>query len=378
MPSANPHCNNKRASIFAQTVFEYFPPSIFESIIKYTYNGTVSLSSRNPSEILDLLLASGELRLQDLSDRIQTYLIEENTEWTNTHFVLAYRTAFQDESFKRLQAYCNEAFEKRPEIIFGSSDFGLLQKRDLLRLLRQKNPTVPQVQVWESLIEWGIAQSPGSPTDIDSWSSTHWSDLKRSIRDAIPLIRFWKISPNDFLNKVIPFEKALPRTIFHDILRHYLVPQPPPQYTVCAVSPPPYPDVESTLINAQQVGAIANWIAWSQQTPLESKVKFFSTSYHNTKESFVFTFGLPRSNDDEKQSEPIWSRIKDSTKAIGQYAHLGPDFGESDLSMQGFNYRDEKLCFCRQDSYELPIMGDGKEKVYFSAEDYEVFEVLLK
>ncbi|CAG8524641.1 4486_t:CDS:2 [Ambispora leptoticha] len=432
MPSASSHCN-KRASTAEQAVFEYFPPTTFDSIMKYTTHGTVSLSSRNPAEILDLLLASGELCLQDLSDRIQTYLIEQNTQWTNTHFVLAYRAAFQDESFSRLQAYCNETFEKRPEVIFNSSDFGLIPKRDLLRLLKQKNPTVPQVQVWESLIEWGLAQTPGLPNDIDSWSSMHWSDLKRTIRDAVPLIRFWRISPNDFLNKVIPFEKALPRTIFHDILRHYLVPQPPPQYTACAAPPPPYPEVDSAIINAHQVGMIANWIAWSKQTPLESKggfqfklllrgsqdgfspvqfhercdskgptfvvikvrgtgqiiggynpgtwlseVKLFSTSYHNTNESFIFSFGVPRGYDDEKQSEPVWSRIKDSTKAVGQYAHLGPDFGESDLSMQGFDYHNEKLCFCRQDSYEFPIMGDGQEKVYFAVEEYEVFEVILK
>ncbi|KAG9284965.1 hypothetical protein G9A89_009775 [Geosiphon pyriformis] len=416
----------QQQQLFAQRVFEYFPTTTFESILTYTYNGTVALEARNFAEILDLLLASGELCLQDLSARIQTYLVNDNTDWTQTHFALAYRTAFQDEAFRMLQVYCTETFEKRPEIIFRSKDFRRLQKRILLRLLKQKNPTIPQVEIWERLIHWGIYQSPNlQHLDMESWSSTHWSDLKRIIRDCVPLIRFYKISAHDFYEKVIPFEKALPRAIFHDILRHYLVPPPPPQYTAFA-PPPPYTGIDSQIINAQQVGLISNWISWSKQSPLESKTrfrfnlllrgsrdgfsplefhskcdckgptvviikvkgtnqiiggynpdnwlsefKFFSTSYHNTTESFIFSLG------DSKNKEPIYSRIKDSAKAIGQYSHLGPDFGESDLSMQGFNYYDEKLCSCQQDSYERSIMeGSVKDRIYFSVLEYEVFQIV--
>ncbi|GBC40642.2 BTB/POZ protein [Rhizophagus irregularis DAOM 181602=DAOM 197198] len=56
-------------------------PDIFQIILKYIYGGFISLNEQEPSEILKVLAAADQLLLQELVDYLQTYLIENKSEF---------------------------------------------------------------------------------------------------------------------------------------------------------------------------------------------------------------------------------------------------------------------------------------------------------
>ncbi|GBC40631.2 BTB/POZ protein [Rhizophagus irregularis DAOM 181602=DAOM 197198] len=61
-------------------------------ILKYIYGGIISLNEQDPSEILKVLVAADNLLLQELIDYLQTYLIENKSEWMEQYFELIYQT----------------------------------------------------------------------------------------------------------------------------------------------------------------------------------------------------------------------------------------------------------------------------------------------
>ncbi|RGB28645.1 hypothetical protein C1646_767563 [Rhizophagus diaphanus] len=67
--------------------------------------GFISLNEQEPSEILKVLVAADQLLLQKLIDYLQTYLIENKSEWMEQYFELIYQAAFQSNSLLELQQY---------------------------------------------------------------------------------------------------------------------------------------------------------------------------------------------------------------------------------------------------------------------------------
>ncbi|RIA93814.1 BTB/POZ protein, partial [Glomus cerebriforme] len=84
-------------------------PIVFEMIIKYMYTGILDLRKQAGADILDLLVASDELLIEELITFVQKYLIENHTEWLRNNLVNVLHTVFQLESCKQLQDYCLES-----------------------------------------------------------------------------------------------------------------------------------------------------------------------------------------------------------------------------------------------------------------------------
>ncbi|PKY30725.1 BTB-domain-containing protein [Rhizophagus irregularis] len=61
-------------------------PDTFQIILKYIYGGFISLNEQEPSEILKVLVAADQLLLQELINYLQTYLIENKSEWMEQCF----------------------------------------------------------------------------------------------------------------------------------------------------------------------------------------------------------------------------------------------------------------------------------------------------
>jgi len=78
------------------------------------------LKEQTGSDILDLLLASDELLLDESIIFIQKYLIEKQPEWLQENFVKVLHMVFQLESCKQLQDYCLEFICFDPEPFFNS------------------------------------------------------------------------------------------------------------------------------------------------------------------------------------------------------------------------------------------------------------------
>ena len=58
--------------------------------LRYIYTGELNLTKQLGKDILELLVASDELLLEELFQHVQDYLIEKQTKWVHENFVLVF------------------------------------------------------------------------------------------------------------------------------------------------------------------------------------------------------------------------------------------------------------------------------------------------
>ncbi|CAB4399483.1 unnamed protein product [Rhizophagus irregularis] len=405
-------------------IFNFIKPNIspivFEMVIRYMYSGILDLREKAVTDILDLLVASDELLMQGLITFVQKYLIENQAEWLQDNLFNVLHTLFQFESCKQLQDYCLESICEDPEPFFNSPKFLTLEKNILLGLLDRDDMTMDEIELWNNLIRWGIAQNSElngkNVTNLNSWNKEDFLTLKSTLDPFISHIRYFNISSKDFYNKVWPFKTVLPEALFENIVSfHFADVQPenklPPRYGKLPV--------DSIIIKPKYAAILANWTQRKDTnvrilkneytfnliyrgsrdgfdtdtmrskcngqgaTILVIKVKengfivggynpfnwnyyngdyynYYREYWNNTTESFIFFLG------DGKDSKKVKiSRVVNQNCAIyeSKHANIALNFGNSDLVINGTNGT------CNRSYYESDILDINN----FSIEEMEIF-----
>ena len=125
------------------------------------YTGKLDLTGRSSEDIFGLLAASDKLLLEELFNSIQDYLIEKQTDWIRKDFTFVLHVVFKIASCKKLQDYCIEMICANARPFFTAKNFPSLDKDILFILLKRDDLQIKEVDVWDSLIKWGIEQTPG-------------------------------------------------------------------------------------------------------------------------------------------------------------------------------------------------------------------------
>jgi len=173
-------------------------------------------------DIIKILKAASELGLKELINYLQSFLIENETNWLEQNFSLVYQTSFEHDSFLKLQQFCTGIVTNEPDKIFKSADFNLISEKSLVALIKNDNLKVSSAQVWEHVIKWGLAQNPGLPSYLTSFSNDDFNALKETLQQCIPLIKFYNLSSKEFIDKVLPYRKILPEELYEDLLKTFL------------------------------------------------------------------------------------------------------------------------------------------------------------
>ncbi|GBB85472.1 hypothetical protein RclHR1_00120026 [Rhizophagus clarus] len=194
----------------------------------YIYGGILSLNHQNNSDILKLLLAADELLLQEVVEYLQAYLIEYNSEWMEQHFELIHRTSFQSNSLLEFQQFCIDLMANSPEKLFKSFDFTLLSEKSLIQLIKEMILQLKEIEVWEHLLKWRLAQNPTFFPDLNTWSDNDFKTMKNTFQHCLPLIRFFSLSSKEFSQKVHPYKKLLNHQLYKNLLNSHLDPDSEP------------------------------------------------------------------------------------------------------------------------------------------------------
>src|ERR1043165_4575097 len=117
-------------------------------------------------DIIKVLEAASELSLEDLIGYLQSFLIENQKSWMEQNFSLVYQTSSKHDSFLELQKFCTDIITNEPEKIFNSQDLASISERSLVSIIQNDNLRISEVQIWENVLKWGLAQNPGLPSDI--------------------------------------------------------------------------------------------------------------------------------------------------------------------------------------------------------------------
>jgi hypothetical protein len=225
------------------------------------------LEDYDTSDIVKILVTASELNLHDLIAYLQCFLIKNKTNWMEQNFSLIYQTSFENESFLELQEYCTDLISKIPDKIFKSLDLSSVPEKLLISLIQNNDLQVSEIQIWENVLKWGLAQNPELSSNPSNYSKDDFKFLKNTLQQCIPFVRFFNLTSKEFSDRVLPYKEVLPEELLMDLLRSFLNLHPDSKLnhkleprtvkkTYCSVSPPTAPPSTSgsstTNVNSQK------------------------------------------------------------------------------------------------------------------------------
>src|ERR1043166_2889218 len=200
----------------------------FSLISRFIYCGKVDLTKLEWPELLDLSMAVDELNIRSLILLIEEYLIKDESEFLRQNPVRILETVYQHELFKNLlNAYLKKICEE-PEMLFNSDNFINLKAPLLKLLLKRDDLNSDEIDIWNCLLKWGLAQNPTISQDITKWNEEEITIMEKALRRFIPLVRFYNIPPEDFIDKIYPLKDLLPKDLVESILTFHIVPNRKP------------------------------------------------------------------------------------------------------------------------------------------------------
>ncbi|RGB26129.1 hypothetical protein C1646_770820 [Rhizophagus diaphanus] len=295
-------------------------PIVFEIIIGYMYTGIIDLRKHVVSDILELLIASDELLIEELVTFAQNYLIENQNEWLQNNFFKVLNTAYIFESCKQLQDYCLESIFEDPELFFDSPEFLSLEKNILLGLFKRDDLLIDEIVLWNYLIRWGIAQTSElrgkNITDLNKWNEENFLNLKNALNPFILHIRFFDISSKDFHSKIWPYKEVLPEMLFEEIVSFHLANIKPEKNIV----PPRHGRiyVDSMIIKPIHAAVFINWIQKKEANERIPKDKYnFNLIYRGSRDGF--DINTMRNKCNGQGATILVIKIKENGTVIGGY-----------------------------------------------------------
>src|ERR1044072_5339242 len=171
---------------------------------------------------MNILVAANELNLQELVTHLQSFLIEKKANWLEENFNQIHRISFEHDTFSDLQKFGTNLISKEPGKIFNSVDSVSIPEKSLITLIQNDNLSISDVQVWEYVLKWGLAQNPELPSDPFNYSKDDFNTLKNTLEPCIPLIRFNNFTSKEFLNKVVPYKKTLSKELYKELFTYFL------------------------------------------------------------------------------------------------------------------------------------------------------------
>jgi hypothetical protein len=207
------------------------------------------------------MIVSDELKLKQLTKITEDFIIENYQQFLQNDPVGILQIVYYNKSLVNLQEFCLETICSDPKMLFNSDKFINLPAPLLEIILKRDYLNLAEIEVWESLIKWGLAQEKTLDQDVTKWNQENFNHFQRILYKFIPLIRFYEISSDDYFNKVKPYKKILSKELRDDILKFHMVSGYTP---TLKVSPRrPKNQFDSVLINQNiqdYLVLFANWI----------------------------------------------------------------------------------------------------------------------
>ncbi|RIB09183.1 hypothetical protein C2G38_289750 [Gigaspora rosea] len=385
------------------------------------------------------MLIACEFLLDELAKHIETYLIETKVHWLRLHFAHIYQKGFNNDILQGLQKWCNDITVKYPSQIFDSDYFTSLPEKALVSIIERDDLQMEEIKIWNYVIKWGIAQNPELPSDSKDWSHENFLSLKTTLQNCLPLIRYFQMSGDDIYNQVYLYKQILDKNLWKDVKKRLASQnQPilskilPPRTILSQTLPTRITEPFSTVISEAHAAEIASWIdkrtdSYSvANNPYEFKLllrgsrddftkntfwnlcnkkknlvvvvkvkgtdeilggfnpvgwekpssdSYFTFTYCN--DSFIFSL-----KNGTIQNSILSRVIEQPERAIYNDSNCGPCF--DDFRMYNNFDQIDQCCCCYIASsivYENPIRNLSSydnNSSYFSAEEYEIFQVHKK
>ncbi|PKK65668.1 BTB-domain-containing protein [Rhizophagus irregularis] len=381
--------------------------NIFQIILSYIYSGTINFSQIEQTKYLELLKAADELGFDKIIENLQLYLINHQQDYLKSDPIGILQIVFLFEQLILLKDFCLKLICQETKILFEGVNFLTVPAHTLELLLQQDELALDEIDIWNYLIKWAHAQNPTIERDPLKWTEEDNKIMKETINKLIKLIRFQNFSIEDYINKISPYKKLLPKNLISDILQISNMKSFELDSSIIPVQKDLYPLLFLNWINNEDniIYKTRNFLQYEFKLILRgSRDGFDGEVFHNK-------------CDNKKETITI-VKIKDSNKLIGGYNPLGWDGNDFKNTLNSFiflfdDYKDintgkigrviEKQCairciqkwgplFGKINNYSNDIMmtpngeWSSSPNSYpdiniprnFKIDDYEVFQILKR
>ncbi|CAB4393397.1 unnamed protein product [Rhizophagus irregularis] len=394
-------------------------PQAFDIILKYFYTGQIDITNKTGTEVLDFMIASNECMLKKLTQLTEDFIVKNQQQFLQNDPVGILKIIYCCKPLVKLQDYCLNKICSEPKILFNSGKFTQLSAPLLEIILNRDDLKLEEIEIWENLIKWGLAQGQALNEDVTKWNQDNINTFKRILYKFIPLIRFYDISTRDYFNKIKPYEEILPKELRDDILKSYMIPEYKPIYTPrrSKYSNRNNNDIDSIIINREHLTIFANWIdrknenvKYINDIPCKFDLLYRSSRDGNTAAAF-------HAKCDNKGATIVVVKITNSEQIVGGYNPFFWDSSGSKLTRDSFifsftnknDFQSAKVTYSNGNNHSIqcashcgPIFGCGDLYLNFSegpnawhsgcgtcyptlnltyrmnVDDYEVFQVIKK
>ncbi|RIA86386.1 hypothetical protein C1645_829348 [Glomus cerebriforme] len=380
-------------------------PKGFEVIIKYLSNEDVNLIDNTGTEILNIIIASDDFKLNQLMKLTEEFFMKNLQQFYKDDPVEILQMIFNHKNLSDLQKVYLGIIRSDPEILFNSVKFINLPSFLLEIILKQDILNVDEIKVWENLIKWGLAQKKTLDEDVSKWNQEEFNILKEILCIFIPLIRFYDISSEDYFIKVRPYEKILSEELQIEILKFHMISGYKPTLNILRCQK--YHN-DSVLINRSHTVIFTNWIDRKENSinSYHFKLLYRASRDGNTAAAF-------HEKCDNKGATIVIAKITNSEQIIGGYNPLQWDSSYTNKSTRDSfifsftnknNLQTAKVSYSNGDLYSIgclkdfgPLFGGGRDLMRqsngtwcsnpysyptlnlpstdFNVEDYEVYQV---
>ncbi|CAG8748687.1 26651_t:CDS:2, partial [Gigaspora margarita] len=196
----------------------------FKIILKFLYCGNVDLKSQESGTILELLVATDEFLIHQLTYFVQDFLIKNKYIFLKRCPVKMFNFIAHHERFNELREVYLENICKYPLLLFDSEEFPLLEEDALKLILKCDNLDMKECFIWKRLVKWGFAQhtTPENKMTCRDTRVDAINILKKTLHELIKFIRFHQIDRKDIIPEVWDYKDILPNDLLKDILHCYL------------------------------------------------------------------------------------------------------------------------------------------------------------
>jgi hypothetical protein len=339
---------------------------------RYIYGGTADLQEQNGNVILSLLTASDELNLGELIKYTQEHLIKQKLNWLQENLVEVLHTVSCLEDCKTLREFCLEMICQDPRFLFRSENFRTLDEAVLVLLLKRDDLQIDEVEVWDNVIKWGLAQDPPLDSDLSKWVDDDFKAMQSRLNGCIDLIRYFQISPADFYDRVRPYAKILPEELYEDILRFHLKSC---QKIRSMIIPPRVQGIDSKIIKPRHAALVACWIDRKEgNSSTCERIRYeFKLLLRGSRDGF--TAAVFHNRCDNQVPTIVLIKVRDTGEIIGGYnptswrrTTMNSDSGYFP-STPWPPQRKSALSFARYSQYELGPFQTTTDSFIFNLAD---------
>jgi hypothetical protein len=307
-------------------------------------------------EILELLIAVDELNIQTLIPCTREYLINYQYELLQQDPIEILEVVYelnQYDTFKGLFESFLETICEKPELLFNPDKLFSVKAPLLELLLKRDDLLLKEIEIWDNLIKWCLAQHPSIQQDIKNWNKEEIEIMKNTLHRFIPLIRFNNISSNDFYFKLYPLKVLLTEDLAENILAFHMVPNTKLSNGIQPIRKSKY---DSCIIKSQHFAIFSSWI--------EKKID----SYYQKDIPYHFNLICRASRDgngkkvfhrkcDNKGATIIIIKIKGTEQIFGGYNPVDWNLSGGDFIMMSdsfvFSFTDRRNIKTAKIGYEL-------------------------